>query len=126
MKKEKWTCWVDEEKKADGAIVDTKKAVLDWMKKTYPGLRKASDGDMVPAWYFFWENDAEHYQSGKGEDLYLVRGPAEEERNAPTPEEEKRLEKAIRNYRRICTKQNIERHEKAEEDAANDKVVGSD
>ena len=104
----------------------TKKAVLDWMKKTYLGLRKASDVDTVPAWYFFWENDAEHYQSGKGEDLYLVRGPAEEERKSPTPEEEKRLEKAIRNYRRICTKQNIERHEKAEEDAANDKVVGSD
>ena len=104
----------------------TKKAVLDWVKNTYPGLRKASDVDMVPAWYFFWENDAEHYQSGKGEDLYLVRGPAEEERKSPTPEEEKRLEKALRNYRRICTKQNIERHEKAKEDAANDKVVGSD
>ena len=75
----------------------TKKAVLDWMKKTYPGFRKASDVDMVPAWYFFWENDAEHYQSAKGENLYLVRGPAEEERKSPTPEEEKRLEKAIRN-----------------------------
>ena len=109
MKKEKWTCWVDEEKNADGAIVGTKKAVLDWMKKTYPGLRKASDGDMVPAWYFFWENDAEHYQSGKGEDLYLVRGPAEEGRNAPTPEEEKELENALKRYRRIHIKQIRER-----------------
>lgn len=126
MEKVKWTCWIDEEKKAKGAVVGTRKAVLDWMKKTYPGLRKARNEGMVPAWYFFWENDAEHYQSGKGEDLYLVRGPAEEERKSPTPEEEKRLEKALRNYRRICTKQNIERHEKAEEDAANDKVVGSD
>lgn len=105
MGKVKWTCWIDEEKKAEGAVVGTRKAALDWMKKTYPGLRKARDGEMVPAWYFFWENDAEHYQSAKGEDLYLVRGPAEEERKAPTPEEEKRLEKAIRNYRRICTKQ---------------------
>ena len=36
MKKEKWACWVDEEKKADGAIVGTKKAVLDWMKNLNP------------------------------------------------------------------------------------------
>ena len=126
MEKVKWTCWIDEEKKAKGAVVGTRKAVLDWMKKTYPGLRKARDGEMVPAWYFFWENDAEHYQSAKGEDLYLVRGPAEEERKAPTPEEEKRLEGAIRNYRRICTKQNIERHDKAEEDAAKTAARGDD
>lgn len=99
MKKEKWTCWIDEEKKAEGAVVGTRKAVLDWMKKTYPGLRKARDGEMVPAWYFFWENDVEHYRSAKGEDLYLVRGPAEEERKAPTAEEEKRLEKALRSHR---------------------------
>lgn len=118
MKKEKWTCWVDEEKKADGAIVGTKKAVLDWMKKTYPGLRKASDVDMVPAWYFFWENDAEHYQSGKGEDLYLVRGPAEEERNAPTPEEEKELENALKRYRRIHIKQIRERLKAERKDEA--------
>ena len=101
MKKEKWTCWIDEEKKAEGAIVGGRKAVLDWMKKAYPGLRKARDGEMVPAWYFFWENDVEHYRSAKGEDLYLVRGPAEEERKAPTPEEEKRLEKALKSRRRI-------------------------
>ena len=73
MKKEKWTCWIDEEKKAEGAIVGGRKAVLDWMKKTYPGLRKTRDGEVVPAWFFFWENDAEHYRSAKGEDLYLVR-----------------------------------------------------
>ena len=118
MKKEKWTCWVDEEKKADGAIVGTKKAVLDWMKKTYPGLRKASDGDMVPAWYFFWENDAEHYQSGKGENLYLVRGPAEEERNAPTSEEEKEIENALKRYRRIHIKQIRERLKAERKDEA--------
>ena len=99
MKKEKWTCWIDEEKKAEGAIVGGRKAVLDWMKKTYPGLRKTRDGEVVPAWFFFWENDAEHYRSAKGEDLYLVRGPAEEERKAPTAEEEKRLEKALRSHR---------------------------
>ena len=100
MRKVNWTCWIDEEKKAEGAVVGTRKAALDWMKKTYPGLRKARDGEMVPAWYFFWENDAEHYQSAKGEDLYLVRGPAEEERKAPTPEEEKRLEESLSNYAR--------------------------
>ena len=100
MVKMKWTCWIDEEKKADGAIVGGKKAVLNWMKKTYPGLRKASDVDMVPAWYFFYENDAEHYQSGKGEDLFLVRGPDEEYRKVPTPEEEGTLEKALKNYKK--------------------------
>lgn len=116
MEKVKWTCWVDEEKKADGAIVGSRKAVLDWMKKTYPGLRKARDGEMVPAWFFFWENDAEHYQSATGEDLYLVRGPTEEDRKAPTPEEEKELEKALKRYRKICTKQNLERLEKERKD----------
>ena len=56
MKKVTWTCWVDEEKKAKGAVVGTRKSVLDWMRKTYPGLRKAWNGEMTPAWYFFWEN----------------------------------------------------------------------
>ena len=54
MRKVNWTCWIDEEKKAEGAVVGARKVVLDWMKKTYPGLRKARDGEMVPAWYFFW------------------------------------------------------------------------
>ena len=111
MGKVTWTCWVDEEKKAEGAVVGTRKAVLNWMKKTYPGLRKARDGEIVPAWYFFWENDIERYQSAKGEDLYLVRGPAEECHEEPTPEEEKELEKALKRYRRICGKQGRERFE---------------
>ena len=126
MKKEKWTCWIDEEKKADGAIVGTRKAVLDWMKKTYPGLRKARDGEMVPAWYFFWENGVEHYQSANGEDLYLVRGPAEGYRKESTPAEEKALEQAIRNYGRICSKQYAERRDKAEADAAKAAARGDD
>ena len=104
MKKVTWTCWVDEEKKAKGAVVGTRKSVLDWMRKTYPGLRKAWNGEMTPAWYFFWENDAEHYQSADGEDLYLVRCPAEEERKAPSPEEEKALEQALKNYRKTYAK----------------------
>lgn len=118
MKNEKWTCWIDEEKKAEGAVVGTRKDVLGWMKKTYPGLRKARDGEMVPAWYFFWENDVEHYQSAKGEDLYLVRGPAEECRKEPTPEEEKELEKALKHYRRVHMKQIRERLEKEGENGA--------
>ncbi len=126
MEKAKWTCWIGEEKKADGAVVGTRKAVLDWMKKTYPGLRKARGGEMVPAWYFFWQNDVEHYRSANGEDLYLVRGPAEEERQAATPDEEKALEEALRNYRRICTKQNVERHGKGEENAAKTAARGDD
>ena len=126
MEKVKWTCWIDEEKKAKGAVVGTRKAVLDWMKKTYPGLRKARDGEMVPAWYFFWENDVEHYQSANGEDLYLVRGPAEEYRKESTPAEEKSLEQAIRNYGRICRKQYAERRDKAEDDAAKTAARGDD
>ena len=112
MGKVKWTCWIDEEKKADGAIVGSRNAVLDWMKKTYHGLRKARDGEIVPSWFRFWENDAEHYQSAKGEDVYLVKEPTEEGRRDPTPEEEKALEMALKRYRRICTKQNRERLEK--------------
>ena len=109
MKKEKWTCWIDEGKKAEGAVVGTRKAVLNWMKKTYPGLHKAQDGEIVPAWFFFWTNDAEHYQSASGEDLYLVNGPTEECGKEPSPEEEKELEKALKRYRRIHIKQNRER-----------------
>ena len=112
MKKEKWTCWIDEGKKAEGAVVGTRKAVLDWMKKTYPGLHKAQDGEIVPAWFFFWKNDAEHYQSANGEDLYLVKGPTEECRKEPTQEEEKELEKALKRYRGIRIKQERERFEK--------------
>ena len=115
MKKEKWTCWIDEEKKAEGAVVGTKKAVLGWMKKTYPGLHKAREEEIVPAWYFFWENDAEHYQSANGEDLYLVKGPTEECRKEPTQEEEKELEKALKHYRGIRIKQDRERFEKRKE-----------
>ena len=126
MEKVKWTCWIDEEKKAEGAIVGTRKAVLDWMKKTYPGLRKARDGEMVPAWYFFWENDIEHYQSAKGEDLYLVSGPAEEGRKAPTPDEEKELEKAIRKYRKLQGKQNVERRDREAKKAEKTAASGDD
>ena len=116
MKKEKWTCWIDEGKKAEGAVVGTRKAVLDWMKKTYPGLHKAQDGEIVPAWFFFWKNDAEHYQSANGEDLYLVNGPTEECRKEPSPEEEKELEKTLKHYRKIRIKQNRERFEAERKD----------
>ena len=33
----KWTCWVDEEVKAKGAIVGSREDVLGWMEATYPG-----------------------------------------------------------------------------------------
>lgn len=118
MKKEKWTCWIDEEKKPEGAIVGTRKAVFDWMKKAYPGLRKTRDGEVVPAWYLFWENDAGHYQSAKGEDLYLVRCPAEECWEGTSPDEEKELEQAIKEYRKLHIKQNVERRDREAKKAA--------
>ena len=95
----KWTCWVDEEVKAEGAIVGPREAVLGWMKATYPGLRRVRENVMVPAWYFFYENDAEHYQSEGGEDLYLVRSSLAEGWQKIAPAEEAKLEKALKRYR---------------------------
>ena len=95
----KWTCWVDEEVKAEGAIVGSRESVLEWMKATYPGLCKVRENVMVPAWYFFYEDDAELYETENGDDLYLVRGPAIEDRPEITPEEEAKLEQALKNYR---------------------------
>ena len=95
----KWTCWVDEEVKAEGAIVGSREAVLEWMEATYPGLRKVRENVMVPAWYFFYEDDAELYETENGDDLYLVRGPFIEDRPEITPAEEARLEQALKSYR---------------------------
>ena len=95
----KWTCWVDEEVKAEGAIVGSREAVLEWMEATYPGLRKVRENVMVPAWYFFYEDDAELYETENGDDLYLVCGPFIEDRPEITPAEEAKLEQALKSYR---------------------------
>ena len=100
QEEEKWTCWVDEEVKAEGAIVGSREDVLWWMKATYPGLRRVRDNVMVPAWYFFYENDADIYETENGRELFLVRGPFADDRLEIAPAEEAKLEKALKRYQR--------------------------
>ena len=95
----KWTCWVDEEVKAKGAIVGSREAVLEWMEATYLGLRKVRENVMVPAWYFFYEADAEPYETENGDVLYLVRGSSVEDRLEITPAEEAKLEQVLKSYK---------------------------
>ena len=48
----KFTCLNDKGEKIDGAIEGAKGKVLAWMKKTFPGVRKAMPQELVPAWVF--------------------------------------------------------------------------
>ena len=68
----KFTCLKDEGEKADGAIEGSKRQVLAWMKKTFPGLRKVEGQEMVPAWQFFYKGDSTAYKTADGKQLYLV------------------------------------------------------
>lgn len=68
----KFTCLKDESEKADGAIEGSKRQVLAWMKKTFPGLSKVEGQEMVPAWQFFYKGDSTAYKTADGKQLYLV------------------------------------------------------
>ena len=100
----KFTCLKHEGEKADGAIEGSKRQVLAWMKKTFPGLSKAEDQEMMPAWQFFYKGDSTTYETADGMPLYLVE-MEEEDNEAEAQMEEKKLEASLKNYREYRSKQ---------------------
>ena len=79
MKKlKKFMCLTIEGKKAKGTIEGTKNQVLDWMKKTFPGIRRAADQEMMPAWQFFYRGETTTYETTNGKNLYLAEVVDEE------------------------------------------------
>ena len=73
MKKiRKFTCLRDGGEKVKGAIEGSKEQVLAWMKRKYPGIRKAADQDMMPAWQFFYRGETTTYETPDGKEFYLA------------------------------------------------------
>ncbi len=69
----KFTCLTDDGEVAEGAIEGTKKQVLAWMKKSFPGIHKSSDQEFMPAWLFFCDmGESTIYETLEGKNLYLV------------------------------------------------------
>ena len=68
----KFTCINDKRAKIDGAIEGTKTEVLEWMKKTFPGIRDHWDDEMMTALEFFYEGEITAYKTVDGEYVYLA------------------------------------------------------
>lgn len=69
----KFTCLTDEGDAVEGAIEGTKKQVIAWMKKTFPGIHKAADQERTPAWLFFCDmGESTVYETPEGKNLYLI------------------------------------------------------
>lgn len=68
----KFMCLTHGGEKAKGTIEGTKQQVLDWMKKEFPGIRKAADQEMMPAWQFFYRGETATYETADGKELYLA------------------------------------------------------
>ena len=68
----KFTCINDREVKINGAIEGTKEQVLAWMKKTFPGICKRVDSEMMSAMEFFYEGEITAYKTADGENVYLA------------------------------------------------------
>ena len=68
----KFTCINDREAKIDGAIEGTKAEVLEWMKKTFPGICERGESEMILALEFFYEGEITAYQTADGANVYLA------------------------------------------------------
>ena len=71
-KSKKFTCINDREAKVEGAVVGTKKQVLAWMKKTFPGMRERASDEMMLAVEFFYEGEITAYKTADEETVYLA------------------------------------------------------
>ena len=67
----KFTCLDHEGNKPNGAIEGTRNQVLAWMKKEFPGIHKAADQDMMPAWQFFYRGETTTYETPDGISILL-------------------------------------------------------
>ena len=68
----KFTCINDREAKIDGAIEGTKTQVLAWIKKTFPGICKRRESEMMTSIEFFYEGEITAYKTADGENVYLA------------------------------------------------------
>lgn len=68
----KFTCINDKETKVEGAIEGTKAEVLEWMKKTFPGIGERGESKMMTALEFFYEGEIKAYQTADGSNVYLA------------------------------------------------------
>ena len=68
----KFTCINDKEKKVDGAIEGTKAEVLEWMKKTFPGISEPGESEMMSALEFFYKGEIKAYKTVDGANVYLA------------------------------------------------------
>ena len=116
----KFTCLKDGGEKTKGTIEGTKTQVLAWMKKTFPGIRKAADQDMMPAWQFFYRGETITYETPDGKEHYLAEVVEEDEAtpgDKSNSKEEKKLEKALKDYKRNYAKRHPEWAKKEVADA---------
>lgn len=103
----KFTCLTHGGEKAKGSIEGTKNEVLVWMRRTFPGIRKAADQDMMPAWQFFHRGESTTYETTDGKDLYLVEVVEEGEKSVKrisVREMHRRLKKCQELSSRECAK----------------------
>ena len=68
----KFTCINDKETKVDGAIEGTKAEVLEWMKKTVPGIGERGESEMMSALEFFYKGEIKAYKTADGANVYLA------------------------------------------------------
>ena len=68
----KFTCINDREAKVEGAAVGTKKQVLAWMKKAFPGIRERREDEMILAVEFFYDGEITAYKTTDEKTLYLA------------------------------------------------------
>ena len=66
----KFTCLKSEEERIEGAVEGSKNVVLNWMKKTYPGIRRSTG--IMTAFEFFHKGEAEAYKTLDGKTIYLA------------------------------------------------------
>ena len=67
-----FTCLTEEGNRVGGAIEGTKGQVRSWMKNALPGLRKAADQEVDTIWSFFYDGEAEVYETSEGNRVYLA------------------------------------------------------
>ena len=68
----RFTCINDKETKVEGAIEGTKAEVLEWMKKTFPGMYESGESEMMSAIEFFHEGEIKAYKTVDGSNVYLA------------------------------------------------------
>ena len=67
-----FTCLDEDQNQVAGTIEGSKRYVLDWMRKTFPGIQKSEDQTEAEAMSFFCGNEYVSYTTADGKTLYLA------------------------------------------------------